>query len=323
MLGEVFYWVLNMSVTASLAGAVLLLLRKIKKLPRRLVFILWAVPFLRMWIPVSIGSQYGLMSLLKQAGMRTVTVYEGSEMLTMMNGIGAAESYFPVVYKVNILENLFNGAFTVWLVGCVVLFGILIFLYVGSKREACRGERLELPDDGMIAEDKWEACCGGRFRGNIRLSEKIDSPAVYGILHPQIVIPASYREKELTYILAHEKVHISRRDNWWRLVAFATACLHWFNPFAWLFLKLFLEDMELACDEKVLAELGEHEKKAYALTLVECAADAPLFASAFGGAKLHKRICHILSYKKISIFSAVCFALLAVGLAFTLLTNGA
>lgn len=254
--------------------------------------------------------------------MRTVTVYEGSEMLTMMNSIGAAESYFPVVYKVNILENLFNGAFTVWLVGCVALFGILIFLYVGSKREACRGERLELPDDGLIVGDKWEACCGGRFRGNVRLSEEIDSPAVYGILHPQIVIPASYRDKELTYILAHENVHISRRDNLWRLAAFATACLHWFNPFAWLFLKLFLEDMELACDEKVLAGLGEHEKKAYALALVECAANAPLFASAFGGAKLHKRICHILSYKKISIFSAVCFALLAAGIAFTLLTNG-
>ena len=255
--------------------------------------------------------------------MRTVTVYEGPEILSMMNFVVAAESYFPVVYKVNILENLFNGAFTVWLVGCVVLFGILIFLYVGSKREACRGERLELPDDGVIAGDKWEACCDGRFRGNIRLSEEIDSPAVYGILHPQIVIPASYREKELTYILAHENVHISRRDNLWRLAAFATACLHWFNPFAWLFLKLFLEDMELACDEKVLAGLGEHEKKAYALALVECATDTPLFASAFGGAKLHKRICHILSYKKMSIFSAVCFALLAAGIAFTLLTNGA
>ncbi len=321
MPGEVFYWVLNMSVTASLAGAVLLLLRKIKKLSRRLVFILWAVPFLRMWVPVSIGSRYGLMSLLKQAGMRTVTVYERSEQFSMMNCVGAAESYFPVVYKVNILENIFNGAFVAWLVGCVALFGILVFLYLGSKREACRGERLKLPDDNLIAGSK-ESCRGGCSMGNVRLSEEIDSPAVYGILHPQIVIPASYREKELAYILAHENAHISRLDNLWRLAAFATACLHWFNPFAWLFLKLFLEDMELACDEKVLAGLGEHEKKAYALALVECAAEGPLFASAFGGAKLHKRIFHILSYKKISIFSAVCFALLAAGIAFTLLTNG-
>lgn len=322
MPGEVFYWVLNMSVTASIAGAVLLLLRKIKKLPRRLVFILWAVPFLRMWMPVSIGSRYGLMGLLARAGIRTITVYEKSETLTTMNCVGAAESYFPVVYKVNILENFFNGAFMVWLVGCVILFGILIFLYVGSKREVCRGERLELPDGGLIVDGKWKSCYGGRLRGNVWLSEEIESPAVYGILHPQIVIPMSYRDKELTYILAHENVHINRRDNLWRLAAFATACLHWFNPFAWLFLKLFLEDMELACDEKVLAGLGEKEKKAYAMALVECAADAPLFASAFGGAKLHKRICHILSYKKISILSALCFALLAAGIAITLLTNG-
>lgn len=327
MPGEAFYWILNMSVTASLAGAVLLLLRKIKKLPRRLIFILWAVPFLRMWMPVSIGSRYGLMGFLARAGIRTVTVYEKSEAFTAMNCVGAAESYFPVVYKINVLEKIFNGAFIVWLIGCVTLLAVLIFLYVGTKREVCRGERLQLPNGGSAADGKQESCFPNKFMGNIRLSDRISSPAVYGILHPQIVIPASYidinhRDKELTYILAHENVHIKRRDNLWRLTAFATACLHWFNPFVWLFLKLFLEDMELACDEKALAGLSEKEKKAYALALVECAADAPLFASAFGGANLHKRVCRILSYKKVSAFSALCFAVLAAGIAFALLTNG-
>lgn len=91
MPGEAFYWILNMSVTASLAGAVLLALRKIKKLPRRLIFLLWAIPFLRMWMPVSIGSRYGLMGFLARAGVRTVTVYERAEPLTMMNCVGAAE----------------------------------------------------------------------------------------------------------------------------------------------------------------------------------------------------------------------------------------
>lgn len=327
MPGEAFYWILNMSVTASLAGAVLLLLRKIKKLPRRLIFILWAVPFLRMWMPVSIGSQYGLMGFLARAGIRTVTVYEKSEAFTAMNCVGAAESYFPVVYKINVLEKIFNGAFIVWLIGCVTLFAVLIFLYVGTKKEVCRGERLQLPNGGSAADGKQESCFPNKFMENMRLSDRISSPAVYGILHPQIVIPASYidinhRDKVLTYILAHENVHIKRRDNLWRLSAFATACLHWFNPFVWLFLKLFLEDMELACDEKALAELSEKEKKAYALALVECAADAPLFASAFGGANLHKRVCHILSYKKVSAFSALCFAVLAAGIAYALLTNG-
>ena len=311
MPGEAFYWILNMSVTASLAGAVLLALRKIKKLPRRLIFLLWAIPFLRMWIPVSIGSRYGLMGFLARAGVRTVTVYERAEPLTMMNCVGAAESYFPVVYKINVLENLFRGAFIVWLIVCVTLFGILIFLYVDGKKKACQGEVLTHGH-----------CADGHLRETIRLSGEVTSPAVYGIFHPQIVIPESYRDKDLTYILAHENVHIRRLDNVWRLAAAATACLHWFNPLAWLFLKLFLEDMELACDEQALAGLGEKEKKAYALALVECAADRSLFASAFGGANLHKRVRRILSYKKISFFSTLCFAALAAGIACALLTNG-
>lgn len=327
MPGEAFYWILNMSVTASLTGAVLLLLRKIKKLPRRLIFILWAVPFLRLWMPVSIGSRYGLMGFLAKAGIRTVTVYEKSEAFTTMNCVGAAESYFPVVYKINVLENIFNVAFMVWLAGCIIFLGILIFLYIRSKRELCRGERLKLRHDGTASDGDQESRCPDKLVENVRVSDGISSPVVYGILHPQIVIPASYidinrREKELTYILAHEKVHIKRRDNLWRLVAFATACLHWFNPFVWLFLKLFLEDMELACDEKALEGLGESEKKAYALALVECAADAHLLVSAFGGANLHKRVSRILSYKKISVFSAFCFALLAAVTAYALLTNG-
>lgn len=322
MRSEAFYWILNMSVAASLVGAVLLLIRKIKKLPRRLIFILWALPFLRMWMPVSIGSRYGLMGLLARAGIRTVTVYEITESVTAMNCVGAAESYFPVVYKVNILENIFNAAFTVWLTGCTVLLGILIFLYVGSKREACRGARLKLQNDGAAADGIRDACRSGRPMEIVRFSDRVSSPAVYGIFHPIIVIPTSYREKELTYILAHENVHIKRCDNLWRLAAFATACLHWFNPFVWLFLKLFLEDMELSCDEKALAGLGEDEKKAYALSLVECAADTSLFASAFGGANLHKRIYHILSYRKISVFSIICFTVLAAVIAYALLTNG-
>jgi len=62
----------------------------------------------------------------------------------------------------------------------------------------------------------------------------------------------------------------------------------------WLFLKKFLEDTELACDEQVLANCGEDEKKAYAMALVDCAESMGVFASPFGGAKIRVRIDRIL-----------------------------
>jgi len=71
--------------------------------------------------------------------------------------------------------------------------------------------------------------------------------------------------------VAHESAHIYRKDNLWRIIAVISASVHWFNPLIWLFLKKFLEDTELACDEQVLANCGEDEKKAYAMALVDCA----------------------------------------------------
>ena len=64
MLREVFYWLFNMSVAGALSGAVVLLLRLVKKIPRRVIAVLWAIPFLRLWVPVGIGGRFGLMALL-------------------------------------------------------------------------------------------------------------------------------------------------------------------------------------------------------------------------------------------------------------------
>lgn len=301
MRGEVFYWVLNMSIGASMTGIVLMAFRKIKRLPKRLVFILWTIPFLRMWVPVGIGSQYGLMGLLSKIGMKTVVVYEGRETLSSMNAVGAAESYFPITYKINVLESVFNTAALIWLAGCAVFLGILIYLYTVSKKE--------LRHTVYWRDDIW-------------LSEMTESPRVYGIFRPRILLPSEYKEKDITYILAHEKAHIRRWDNLWRLLGFITACVHWFNPFSWIFLKLFLEDMEFSCDERVMKDLDEKGRKAYAEALLDCVQDVSVFSSAFGGVGIRGRIIRILSYKKISVFAALCFALLGLGIAYTLLTNG-
>ena len=55
---------------------------------------------------------------------------------------------------------------------------------------------------------------------------------------------------------------------------------------------------------------------------MDCAEDISIFASAFWGAGLGKRVRRILSYKRVSLFAAVCFALLGLGIAYALLTNG-
>ena len=76
MLGEIFYWIFNMSIAATICMVPVLLLRLIKKIPRRIFIWLWLVPFIRMCIPVGISSKYGIMSLLSKFTTKTVTLIE-------------------------------------------------------------------------------------------------------------------------------------------------------------------------------------------------------------------------------------------------------
>lgn len=302
VIGRICYWVINMSIVASFMGLIVLLIRKIRFIPRRVSVFLWIIPFLRMAVPVGLNSRYSLMSLVSRLMTKTVTVYQPSDDIafSFSNSIRAAESYSPITYKVNILGTVFSVAGMIWTVVSLALLIALTIIYVSTKNAVADSRLLE---------------------SNIFFSDKVDSPAVYGIIRPKIIIPGSYEDMELKYIIRHEKTHIKRLDNLWRIIGFITASIHWFNPLSWVFLKAFLNDLELACDEMAVSGYDKEERKEYARTLLSCSGSKSLLVSAFGGAKVRTRIENVLSYKKMTAFSAIGFTLLVLVIIFTLITN--
>lgn len=302
VIGEICYWLINMSIVASFMGLIVMLLRKIRFIPRRVSVFLWIIPFLRMTVPVGLNSPYSLMSLVSRFTTRTVTVYQPSDDIafSFSNSIRAAKSYSPITYKVNILGTVFSVAGMIWIVVSLALLIALTLIYVSTKN--------------AVADSR-------HLKSNIFFSDKVDSPAVYGIIRPKIIIPGSYKDMELKYIIRHEKTHIKRLDNLWRILGFITASVHWFNPLSWVFLKAFLNDLELSCDEMAVSGYDKEERKEYARTLLSCSGSKSLLVSAFGGAKVRTRIENVLSYKKMTAFSALGFALLVVVIIFTLITN--
>lgn len=303
-MSEVFYWLFNMSIAASLAGITVVLLRLIKKIPRRVIVILWLIPLLRFWLPVGIGGKYGLMSLLSRFTTRTVTVLEkvpGN--YTMTNYAMAANSYFPITYKVDLLSDLFNVASYIWAgiaAALIIVASIVIVTTASTYKDA------------------------EHLRNNIYCSYKVSSPFVYGIFRPRIIVSASVTDSsDLDLIILHEQRHIRRLDNLWRLIAFLTAAAHWFNPLVWVFLRLYLTDAEIACDESVLSKLPDGEHRHYALALLNMQERKTVFVSSFGGATLWTRIEHIMSFKRLTFVSAVGFCILAAAIAYILLTNAA
>lgn len=125
-------------------------------------------------------------------------------------------------------------------------------------------------------------------------------------------------------VVAHERAHLARRDHWWKPLGFALLAVYWFNPALWLAYVLLCRDIELACDERVLRDLGAAAKKPYAEALLTCSAPRHMVSAcpvAFGEVGVKQRVRAVLDWKKPA-FWAVAVALVAcAAAAVCLLTN--
>ena len=126
--------------------------------------------------------------------------------------------------------------------------------------------------------------------------EAISTPAVTGVLHPQLLLPHEhYDSSDLRYILRHELCHLKRRDMLLKLVLLAANAMHWFNPVVYLMLRQADEDIELACDSAATDGLDRAERAA-----VQSHVRALPATTCFGGTveRLKRRITNVLGAQK-------------------------
>lgn len=138
-----------------------------------------------------------------------------------------------------------------------------------------------------------------RLKDNIYFADGVTSPFVYGIIRPKICIPSAMADMPLEQIIAHEQVHIKRKDYIIKPLCLLICLVHWFNPLVWLAFRLMCRDMEMACDEAVINRTGG--RKEYSLRLLECAApnhSSPVAAVLFGESNAESRIKNVLAYRK-------------------------
>jgi hypothetical protein len=78
---------------------------------------------------------------------------------------------------------------------------------------------------------------------------------------------ALYSQSELENILEHEKVHCEQKHSADVLIARLFCILFWFNPFAWLYKKAMLQNLEFIADSEALKNISD--KRAYQITLLK------------------------------------------------------
>jgi len=89
---------------------------------------------------------------------------------------------------------------------------------------------------------------------------------------PILLLPSALVERlgadALDAVLAHELVHVARRDHWVRFVELVATVLYWWHPVLWWARRALHRDEERACDAQVVARWPELAS-AYARGLLE------------------------------------------------------
>jgi bla regulator protein blaR1 len=135
----------------------------------------------------------------------------------------------------------------------------------------------------------------------MRLSRASLEPGIFGIIRPVLVWPKGITEQldnsHLEAILAHELLHVRRRDNLAAAVHMLVEAIFWFYPLVWWVGGWLLEERERACDEAVLDSGGD--RKVYAESILKicefCVGSPMTCVSGVTGADLKKRIHCIMT----------------------------
>ena len=104
----------------------------------------------------------------------------------------------------------------------------------------------------------------------LRLCESVSTSLLTGFLRPVIVLPKKYFEAdELELIFQHELTHFKHGDLFIKLLAVIAVSIHWFNPIVYLMYLAMQADGEAFCDEAVLQDADEENRKFYAELMIK------------------------------------------------------
>jgi len=308
-----FFVILDMGYTASFAILAVLFARVLlRRAPKIVSCMLWAVVLFRLVCPVSFTTPVSVLSFVvpaagvfsddvawmsagRNAGVPGSGGYENPEEAGLVQGVetgGRAvkdgsdpdgRTPWPGRYYGRIVQA---GTY-VWPAGIAVILCCNILSLMRLRRRLVGAVRLE---------------------DNIFQSDYINAPFVSGLFRPRIYLPSSLTEDEKGYVILHEQIHIRRKDYLSKLLAFAALTVYWFHPLVWLSFYLYEKDMEMACDEAVIKKAGTDIRSDYCASLLRFATGRKTFElpfAAFGEEEIGGRIRHVLQYRKPGISALV------------------
>ena len=152
------------------------------------------------------------------------------------------------------------------------LFLWLAFRWVGVAAKVRRAVTAPADLEGLLEEARQLA--GLRRHLRLKLIDDRQSPAVYGLFHPVILLPRMLANQlssgQLRAVLLHEAMHLRRGDVWMNFAQTLLQIAYWWHPLLWLANARIRRVREEAVDDAVMFALRD-AADAYAPTLLEVA----------------------------------------------------
>ena len=309
-MNELFLKIINMSISASwLVLAVLILRFVLKKAPKWINVLLWGIVAIRLICPFSFESTLSIIPSAETIPLNicmdtTPTINSGISAINNAVNPIISQSNTPMAgASVNPLQIIIGIYEYIWIFSMIALALYTAISYWRLRRKV----------DTAV-----------RYKDNIFQSENVSFPFVLGIIKPRIYLPFKINGQYLEHVVAHEQAHIRRKDHWWKPIGFLLLTIHWFNPLMWLAYVLLCRDIELACDEKVIKELGNEQRGDYMQALVACSVNRRMIGAcplAFGEVSVKERVKSVMNYKKPAFWVIIISVIVCVGVAVCFLTN--
>lgn len=165
----------------------------------------------------------------------------------------------------------------VWAVGAVGVMVWKIGSHLAFRRRILKNavpvtDRQTLHVWEIELERAWIRKC----KWKLVRSDAVTTPLSIGLYNrtTRIVLPMrEYTQEELSLVLRHEIIHISRGDPASKFFLTFCTAMCWFNPLMWAAMRKSADDFELSCDESVLLDEPQPVRRQYAELLLQTAGD--------------------------------------------------
>lgn len=309
-MSEVFLEVLNRSIAASWVVLAVILARYLmRKAPKRITCCLWWIVGMRLLGLLDVQAPYSLIPSAQTITPeslydRAPVITSGVELIdNVVNPIYTESFRANEVASVNPLQVWTAVAANIWLLVMVAVWVWAVISWLRVRRRVAASVCL---------------------RDNIYICDAVDTPFILGAFSPKIYLPSTLTEEQQRHVIAHEEAHIRRRDYYYKPLAYFLLSVNWFNPLMWVAYILLCRDIELACDERVVADMTGEEKKGYSTVLLDCSIHRHMIAAcplAFGEVGVKERVRAVLNYKKPAFWVTLIAFAVCIALAVSFLTN--